>query len=453
MNYSKKNFRYFYWLLVEFAKKNIRLIVISFLTTIVILISFLSLAPYLRNFFLANKQVIGVIGSYTEDNLPENIMKKITNSFVYINEKGEYKPAIASSWEIKDNGARFTVKAKNGLFWNDGSSFTIKNIDFFFKDVDMKIINDNTVEFKLKKPLPIFLNYLSKPIFKSGTLVGVSGLYKVDKIKRKADYISEIYLSPNKKNLPIIIYKFYQNEKDLISAYKLGEINQMTIYRKNLADIFLNWKNSKVEKSIDYSRLLTLFINNNNPILKEREVRQAIALAFDRTKFKNLGQDANSPIPPVSWAYNSSLKKNTYDPDLAKEILKNYITASNSAKFSLNTFYDYIDNLDLISEPLKKINLPITTSIISNTLSFDFLLAYWNVPVDPDQYFFWHSTQKQGNISNYKNLKVDKLLEDGRSTNSIEERRRIYLDFQKVMFDDNPAIFLYYPYIYTIKRK
>lgn len=453
MSYSKKNFRYFYWLTLEFIKKNGKLITVSFLTTIVLLISFLSLSPYIKNIFLTNKEIIGSVGSYNEDSLPEDIMKNISNGFLYINEKGEYKPLIAASWEVKDNGTRFKIIAKSDLYWDDGKPFTVRNIDFNFKDVETKIVDDHIIEFKLKKSLPIFLNYLAKPIFRSGTLIGVSGLNKVDKIKKKGEFISEIYLSPNKKNLPIIIYKFYQNEKNLIDAYKLADINEMTIYRKNLADPFLTWKNTTVEKTIDYSRLLTLFLNNNNPLLKEKEVRQAIALSFDRSKFAPFGVEANSPIQPTSWAYNTNLKKNTYDEELAKQIIKNYQSASESAKLSLNTFYDYMDNLDLISEPLKKIGLSITTNIVSNNQSFDMLLAYWNVPLDPDQYFFWHSTQKQGNITNYKNLKVDKLLEDGRSTASLSERKRIYDDFQKVISDDNPAFFLYYPYVYTIKRK
>jgi len=67
--------------------------------------------------------------------------------------------------------------------------------------------------------------------------------------------------------------------------------------------------------------------------------------------------------------------------------------------------------------------------------------------------FFWHSVQKEGNITNYLSLKVDKLLEDGRSTLSIPERKKIYKKFQKILVDDQPAIFFYYPYLYKIKRK
>ncbi len=88
-----------------------------------------------------------------------------------------------------------------------------------------------------------------------------------------------------------------------------------------------------------------------------------------------------------------------------------------------------------------------------NQVILIFLIAYWKVPSDPDQYYFWHSTQKQGNIGNYQNMKIDKILEDGRDTISIEMRKKIYDNYQKIIMDDPPGIFLYYPYIYIITRK
>ena len=85
--------------------------------------------------------------------------------------------------------------------------------------------------------------------------------------------------------------------------------------------------------------------------------------------------------------------------------------------------------------------------------NFDMFLAFLKVPVDPDQYYFWHSTQKAGNIGSYSNVKADLLLEKGRSTINIEDLEKDYFDLQKTLLDDPPAIFLYYPYVYTIKRK
>ena len=88
--------------------------------------------------------------------------------------------------------------------------------------------------------------------------------------------------------------------------------------------------------------------------------------------------------------------------------------------------------------------------------NFDLLLVFWNLPSNPDQYYFWHSTQiglKKSNISNYKNVKIDLLLEQGRNTIDLREREKIYQEFQKIIQDDPPALFLYYPFVYTIKRK
>jgi peptide/nickel transport system substrate-binding protein len=81
------------------------------------------------------------------------------------------------------------------------------------------------------------------------------------------------------------------------------------------------------------------------------------------------------------------------------------------------------------------------------------LLTVWSPPPDPDQYYFWHSTQEVGNITHYKNVRIDKLLEDGRKTLNINERKKIYKDFQRIIMDDHPALFIYYPYSYTIEKK
>jgi ABC-type transport system substrate-binding protein len=48
---------------------------------------------------------------------------------------------------------------------------------------------------------------------------------------------------------------------------------------------------------------------------------------------------------------------------------------------------------------------------------------------------------------------VDKLLEDGRSNESISERKKAYYNLQETMDDDNTAVFLYFPFNYIIKRK
>ena len=75
-----------------------------------------------------------------------------------------------------------------------------------------------------------------------------------------------------------------------------------------------------------------------------------------------------------------------------------------------------------------------------------------DIPKDPDQYVLWHSTQPT-NISKYKNPRIDKLLEDGRVELNQETRKKIYLDFQRFLVEDSPAIFLYHPSFFTVLKK
>ncbi|OGK14661.1 hypothetical protein A3C98_03800 [Candidatus Roizmanbacteria bacterium RIFCSPHIGHO2_02_FULL_37_15] len=450
----KKTFRYYYWLSIEFVKKQLKIILLSFFLSFILIVSFISFSPYIQTIFLAKKEIIGVVGEYQFNSLPDDIISKISNGLLFINEKGEFIPTIASTWEVANGQKEYRFHIRDGLIWSDGKKFSAHDIDFQFKDVETKVLDDKTIYFRLKKPLPIFPTFLKKPILRF-PLIGVAGLYRVDRIKSRYGSIVELTLSPNKKNIPFIIYKFYRTESDLINAYKLGEINQMTLSKKSFADIFQKWKNSTISKSTDYNRLLTLFFNFTSPLLKQKEVRQALNMAVDKLKFKDSGEVALSPIAPISWAYNLNQKNPVFDQFSAEKVLKKAVTASGASELNFFTYYDYLNDADIIVKALKDTGLRINLNLASSEKpdNFDLFLAFWNVPQDPDQYFFWHSTQTQGNIGGYKNVKIDKLLEDGRNTNSLAERKTYYQEFQRVVVDDMPAIFFYFPYVYTIKRK
>jgi peptide/nickel transport system substrate-binding protein len=78
--------------------------------------------------------------------------------------------------------------------------------------------------------------------------------------------------------------------------------------------------------------------------------------------------------------------------------------------------------------------------------NFQALLITQNIPADHDQYSLWHSTQKSGtNISRIDWPRIDKDLEDGRKITDPETRKQKYKDFQRILLDQAPAIFLYFP--------
>lgn len=451
---ANKNIRYYYWLSIEFVRKYLRLIFLSALISTITIISAMTISPYLVTFLTPHTTVVGMVGTYTLQTLPDDIVGKISNGLLYINDKGKITPVLAESWEMLDNGLTYRFHLKKNILLDDNTFFTAKDVSYRFKDVQIKTVGDYVIEFRLSKPLAIFPTYLTKPIVKY-PYYGIGGLYKVERIRYKYDNIEEINLSPNKKDLPSMDYKFYANESMMINAYKLGDINQMQVTKKSLADIFKSWKNTKVIKSVDYSNLLTIFFNFRNRLLQEKEVRSAIKMSVDRSLFKDIGVSAKSSIPPVSWAYNSDLKDPVYDTDTATKIIKKYKTASESAKLNFNTYYDYLDMASNINKSFNDIGISTNLNVISysNANDFDLLLAFLKIPADPDQYYYWHSTQNLSKLTGYKNLKLDKLLEDGRSSFEQDARVKSYMDFQKTFDEDNGAVFLYFPYIYTIERK
>lgn len=454
MPFTNKKLRYLYWFLKEFIRKNLKLILLTFFLSFITVFVLVSFYPVIESQFLLRKRVVGYLGKYNLNNLPDEITGKISSGLIFINNDGQVVPALASSWEIKNNGAEFLVHLKQNFIWNDGKKFTAYDINYQFKDVKINVKDDYTLVFKLKDPLPIFIRYLNKPVVKS-PLVGVGGLYRIGKIVSKNGIIRQLYLIPNKKGLSSLIYRFYDNDNQLIIAYKKGEISEFSSTKKALIEPFYQWKNSHVERLVDYKRLFTLFFNFNNEILKERDLRAAIKMGINIDKFKDYGQPALGPIPPTSWAFSSLIKPHVYDYDTAKKIISNTISASMSAKLNLLTYYEYSDLADIILQQLKDLGFNPDLNYLTQTFDkkFDILLAYWKIPDDPDQYYFWHSSQNNTNIGNYLNLRVDKLLEDGRNTYITKERIQIYREFQKVITDDPPAVFLFYPYLYRVRRK
>ena len=114
-------------------------------------------------------------------------------------------------------------------------------------------------------------------------------------------------------------------------------------------------ENSQIIKSVDYTRLLTLFFNNKSQSFTNKDIKDAFGMMIDYQKMADFGEIARGPIPPISWAYNPNLKTNIYDIDTATKIVKNEITATESAQLNLLTSYDYYDDVaDSIAGEIKK---------------------------------------------------------------------------------------------------
>jgi len=389
---------------------------------------------------------IGIAGRYRPDNLPNFILDLLSDGLTKIDESGTVIPALASSWETPDKGRTWIFELIDGT-WQDGEKIVSKDINYEFSDVSVERPDDKTIVFKLDNPFSPFPSVVARPVFRQG-LLGV-GQWQVSKVRLSGTYVSLLEIldkSGNKKT-----YKFYPTEERAKLAFKLGEVN--TLEGLFNPTPFTSWKVLSVLENTDIHKAAVVFLNTSDKFLSEKNLRQALYYAIDKDEFG--GPRALSPIAADSWAYNPQVKPYNYDPERAKELIDDLPDEEKeNLSIKLVTPPLLLSQAEKIAGYWKEVGIKTIVQVSSGIPSeYQALLAIYDIPKDPDQYALWHSTQQATNISRLKNPRIDALIESGRSELALEERKKIYLDFQRFILEEAPAIFLYYPITYTISRQ
>jgi len=389
---------------------------------------------------------VGIAGRYSVDQLPDNILRQISSGLTQLDASGSVLPDMASSWSTTDNGKTWIFKLKHNLTWQDGRSVVSKSILYQFSDATISYPDAQTITFTLQNAYSAFPSVVSRPVFREG-LLG-TGEWRVKNLELAGSYVDQIILENSAKNR--IIYKFYPTEDDAKLAFELGQVDSLT----DLLDPgpLNSWPKNKIVKNTNKNEYVAVFFNMNDQAMSDKSLRQALSYGTQKTNLG--GERAIGPISSNSWAYNSQVKPYDYDPLKAKTMIAALTNAEkNNLNITLTTSPLLLPQAELIQKDWEAVGVKTTLQVVSNVpTNFQALLAIFDTPSDPDQYSIWHSTQVQTNITHYSNPRIDKLLEDGRTTINPQERKQIYLDFQRFLVEDSPAIFLYYPTTYTISR-
>lgn len=216
--------------------------------------------------------------------------------------------------------------------------------------------------------------------------------------------------------------------------------------------------------------------NLNHQLFKQKRIREAIAHAIDKKELVDsvllgMGQYATGPFLPLSWAFDPDIKDFEYQPELAKKILseegwqdtnRDGFLEKDGKIFEFTLITNQGNKMrslsaEIIQQQLKKFGIKMNIRIIEwstfiknfvDKHNFDAIILGWNLTPDPDAYSIWHSSQKkegQYNFVSYENPEVDRLLEEGRKTFNLNKRKMIYRRIHRLIHDDIPYIFLYYP--------
>lgn len=403
-----------------------------------------------KSFYSSDYLSEGFVGTYQEHDLPQEVKRLLSEGLVKIDRDGRVKPNLAASWHVNNDATEFRFVLKDNLYWADGSKIKSSDLEFNIPDAQITTLDEKTVQFKLKEPYSPFPSLVTNPIFKKGTKIG-TGPYQIKKIEKSRIFITKITLESIKDNLPILFIRFYPNDKVAQTGFYMGEVQ--SLFGVIDPKAFNNNSITGVRKKVDYSKIVTILYNTKDSLFSNRSFRQA--LSYQAPKITS-EEEANAPYPKFYWAYNNQVKKYLSSPNQAQEAFKRAKDNLSENKLKESIFLTSTSNLSDVAKKIVSawnqlgfdIKLRIESGIPQN---FQILLITQSIPLDPDQYFLWHSTQTNTNLSKYsseccpQSARVDKDLEDGRKLISEEERKLSYFDFQKTLMEDSPATFLYFP--------
>lgn len=404
-------------------------------------------------------QKIAIIGRYTLTDLPSTITDKITIGLTSLDQSGQPGAGAAKSWEISPDGKTLNFTINTDLVWHNQTPLVSSDIKYQFKDAIIEYPDSSHLVFHLKDPYSPLPTLLSKPIiryqtsklFKSTKVLGL-GSYKISSFKSNGGVLESLLLSPvnSGSKQPYLSYRFYSSSQQARTAFKLGLVDQI----EDLPDLaeLKDWPNTTVNKTRSTERYVGLFFNTQGPNFSGasgKNFRLAISYAVNKTRWQ---YRAISPISPDSWAFNPDTKRYDQDVKRAQELMKKVEKVPE--KLVINTVPAYLSIAEEVKKDLADIKLN-SEILVSQEIpsEFDILLIAQATPTDPDQYNLWHSTQTTTNLTKLNNPRIDKLLEDGRKTYNLTERKRIYYDFQKYLTEEAPTVFLFYPELYTLYRK
>ncbi|HXM56318.1 MAG TPA: peptide ABC transporter substrate-binding protein [Candidatus Dormibacteraeota bacterium] len=379
----------------------------------------------------------------------------------------------------------------------------------YWKDVKVERGGDLQVKFTLKAPsasFPLALRQgiLPRHVFqnmaiadmtrspRSGAKAIGTGPFKVGSISGDRHVVTldrNPYANPM-PNLDHFVFRSYPSLGDAMDAVSRGEADTVgDLLPQGVAALAKHPDLNVMQiRTFNFAAVLFNLTPDLSAYFNPPAVRQALNQAVDRNRIvrdvlEGHADVASGPIPPTDWAYaKQPVEKYKYDPATAAKTLQAAGWTMNLQTGVLNKggrdFQVHLVTADAyparpvaesVRDQLRLIGVqviidPVPASVLVSKYllgkQYQLALASFENGPDPDQSSLWHSgaTADSLNFTSADRLPkqalIDKDLEDGVANPDLAARRTAYADFQSLMADAAPAIFLYEPhYTYVVSRR
>lgn len=416
----------------------------------------------------------------------------------------EVEPALATSWDISDDGTVYTFTLRDGVNFHDGSPFNAEAVvfnfermlnddhpyhdtgpfplSFFFSAIEnVEAVDDLTVRFTLNAPYAPFLSNLAYPtglivspaaVMEHGAEFGrnPSGTGAFTFAEWRSNEAVVIEANPDywdgAPDLQAVVFRPITDANTRVAEMLSGGIDMMVEVPPVALSEFQGDTFNIVEQAGPH--VWFLILNMREGPFTSQLVRQAANYAVNKTALveevlEGTAAVAAGPTPPAfAWAYNEELEPYPYDPDRARELLAEAGMENPEVTFFVTEggsgMLDPVAMGTAIQADLEAVGFDVTIETYEwNTFlgrvnpglegQADMAEMAW-MTNDPDTLPYLalrtEAWPEQGGFNSgyYSNPEVDALLEEARTATDQDRRAELYREMQVIVQQDAPWVFV-----------
>jgi peptide/nickel transport system substrate-binding protein len=426
----------------------------------------------------------------TNDTASANPMQQIYNTLIDLTPDMQLKPALAEEWKQVDDYT-WEFKLRKGVKFHNGEELKASDVKFTYDRLldpktsatpafllasvkEVKVVDDYTVQLVTKEkfaPILYNLTHIGTAILNEKAVKETGDNYGVNPVGTgpfkfvKWDKSSQIVLEQNKDyfegpaKLDAITFRIIPEAATSVAELRTGGVDVVLDLPPQQVKQFDNSDKVTVDKAPSFALKYLGFDQRQKPF-DNVKVRQAVNYAIDKEAlvkgaYQGIANVSTGPLAPGINGFNENLKGYEYNPEKAKELLKE-AGYPNGFKTTLYLSDKEIDSKlgTIIQSQLKEVGINVNLQVIewgaflaetAKGLPM-YLLSWTTVTGDADNgmYALFHSKNQgqAGNRTFYAHEEVDKLLDTGRTESDPATRVQAYQKAQEIIYNDAVWAFL-----------
>lgn len=444
-----------------------------------------------------------------------DVVQQVFEGLVKWGEDNSVLPNLAEKWDLSEDKTTYTFHIKKGVKFSNGRELKAEDFKWCFERVcnpkytsataasylsdivgvndrlrdkaaeisGIKVKDDYTLEMKIDKPRPYFLGKLTyacafvyakealpdplKDMSNAEQMVG-TGAFKFEKIvpEQIVTLVANKDYHGGAPKLERIERPIIKDAQSRLNKYKTGEIDMIALERQDLSAIIKDPVLSKDLKYFDRPSMYYLGMNCETvPALKDRRVRQAIAMALDRDKIVKdilggINRRADSIIPPGVKFFREKTNMLPFDVAKAKAQLAEAGFPEGKGFPELEFCYrDGRPDVEIVAQALQqqlKQNLGINLKPRKvewgaylkehNSKKMPIFHMRWAADyLDPENFLsILLASYGNENKINYKNDAYDALCREADTSFDDAKRAELYAKAEDMVLQDAPFVPIYF---------